>query len=133
MNHCRPVQAKKVATHLQKHGAPVDEPDAPLGGRFVWTKKIEKDLASGVSVSEFSRKAEQQRKEDRLVSAAHRPCPAQTLELPHESCMSCTTWMPNAPRVDPLAAVLRLQTAVSGELIRLMAASSCLTLVSARS
>ena len=57
-----------MANHLQKHGAPVDEPDAPLGGRFVWTKKIEKDLASGVSVSEFSRKAEQQRKEDRLVS-----------------------------------------------------------------
>ncbi len=66
--HLTLLQAKKVANHLQKHGAPVDEPDAPLGGRFVWTKKIEKDLASGVSVSEFSRKAEAQRKEDRLVS-----------------------------------------------------------------
>ena len=66
--HLTVLQAKKVANHLQKHGAPVDEPDAPLGGRFVWTKKIEKDIASGVSVSEFSRKAEQQRKEDRLVS-----------------------------------------------------------------
>jgi hypothetical protein len=70
IRHHHPPQAKKVASHLQKHGAPVDEPDAPLGGRFVWTKKIEKDLASGVSVSEFSRKAEQQRKEDRLVSGA---------------------------------------------------------------
>ncbi len=74
--HLPVLQAKKVANHLQKHGAPVDEPDAPLGGRFVWTKKIEKDIASGVSVSEFSRKAEQQRKEDRLVSTSTLPSAA---------------------------------------------------------
>ena len=80
------LQAKKVANHLQKHGAPVDEPDAPLGGRFVWTKKIEKDIASGVSVSEFSRKAEQQRKEDRLVSSLLVRLPLPSVSAVRRNC-----------------------------------------------
>lgn len=66
-------QAKKVAQHMQKHSAGADDADAPLGGgRFVWTKKIEKDLASGVDVREFSKKAEHQRAIERQVSS--KPC-----------------------------------------------------------
>ena len=59
---------------MQKLSAPADDADAPLGGgRFVWTKKIEKDLASGVDVREFSKKAEHQRAIERQVSPGLKP------------------------------------------------------------
>jgi hypothetical protein len=67
------MQAHKVASHLrkQKVAAPVDfNTETPLdatGQRFVWTKKIEKDIMHGVSVSEFSSRAEKRRQEERQV------------------------------------------------------------------
>ena len=67
-------QAKKVAKHLQKHstgGAGYSNEDNPFGDanlsdRFVWGKKIEKQLAEGVDVRELTAKAETRRHAERL-------------------------------------------------------------------
>lgn len=38
-----------------------------LGYRFVWRKKIEKDVAQGVGLDMFSVKAEKKRQKERMV------------------------------------------------------------------
>lgn len=38
--------------------------------RFVWGKKIEKQIAEGVSLKELSAKAEQKRMQERMVSCS---------------------------------------------------------------
>eukprot|EP00887_Chlorella_sp_A99_P001190 scaffold14.g1190.t1 len=66
--------AKKVAQHLQKHstgGAGYSNEDNPFGDtnlteRFVWGKKIEKQLAEGVDVRELTARAEARRHAERL-------------------------------------------------------------------
>lgn len=71
-----PLQAKKVAQHLKKHkvtGIDYTDNDNPFGDsnlteRFVWGKKIEKELASGRDVREMTAKAEMRRQAERLVS-----------------------------------------------------------------
>lgn len=71
------TQAAKVAKHLKKHadGATghgyTDEAnrfnDANVTERFVWGKKIEKQLREGADVRDLTSKAERQRQEERLV------------------------------------------------------------------
>ena len=63
---CRP-QAKDIADHLKKKSVTANgEPGAQ---RFVWGKKIEKDIQSGASIKDFTKKAEQERQRQREVSA----------------------------------------------------------------
>ena len=70
-----PLQAKKVARHLKKHNTGShgytneENPfgDAQLTERFVWGKKIEKQIQEGVSLKELSARAEQKRMEERMV------------------------------------------------------------------
>jgi hypothetical protein len=65
-----------VAQHLKKHkvtGIDYTDNDNPFGDsnlteRFVWGKKIEKELASGRDVREMTAKAEMRRQAERLVS-----------------------------------------------------------------
>lgn len=70
-----PLQAKKVERHLKKHGGlggfgytDEDNPfgDARLSERFVWGKKIEKQLVDGADVKDLTAKAEQRRQNDRM-------------------------------------------------------------------
>ena len=70
------LQAKKVASHLKKHsgGHGYTDQDNPFGDsnvteRFVWGKKLEKQIQSGVDVKDLGAKAEKRRQEERLVSA----------------------------------------------------------------
>lgn len=68
--------AKKVTRHLEAHGAKraiaayTDEEnpfgDPTLGKRFVWGKKIEKQIAQGVDVKELTAKAEERRYRERM-------------------------------------------------------------------
>ncbi|KAK9806113.1 hypothetical protein WJX72_002023 [[Myrmecia] bisecta] len=67
--------AKKVAKHLKKHGEGAGHGytndtnpfgDSNVQERFVWGKKIEKQLQSGVDVRELTSKAERQRQIERL-------------------------------------------------------------------
>jgi hypothetical protein len=77
-SHCcsHLVQAKKVAQHLKKHkvtGTGYTNEDNPFGDtnlddRFVWGKKITKELSSGRDVREMTAKAEMKRQAERLVS-----------------------------------------------------------------
>ena len=68
------MQAKKVASHLKKHsgGHGYTNQDNPFGDsnvseRFVWGKKLEKQIQSGVDVKELTARAEKRRQEERLV------------------------------------------------------------------
>ena len=70
------MQAKKVASHLKKHsgGHGYTDQDNPFGDsnvteRFVWGKKLEKQIQSGVDVKDLGAKAEKRRQEERLVRA----------------------------------------------------------------
>jgi hypothetical protein len=71
------LQAKKVTKHLKKHSttghgyAEAENPfgDANLSDRFVWGKKIEKQLREGADVRELTAKAERERQLERLVGA----------------------------------------------------------------
>ena len=70
------MQAKKVASHLKKHsgGHGYTDQDNPFGDsnvteRFVWSKKLEKQIQSGVDVKDLGAKAEKRRQEERLVRA----------------------------------------------------------------
>ncbi|PRW50888.1 cactin isoform A [Chlorella sorokiniana] len=66
--------AKKVAQHLKKHkvtGVGYTDTDNPFGDtnlteRFVWGKKIEKEIASGRDVRDMTARAEMQRQAERL-------------------------------------------------------------------
>ena len=63
---CGP-QAKDIADHLKKKSVTANgEPGAQ---RFVWGKKIEKDIQSGASIKDFTKKAEQERQRQREVRA----------------------------------------------------------------
>jgi hypothetical protein len=69
------MQAKKVTKHLQKHATTghgyvdTENPfnDANLSERFVWGKKIEKQLREGADVRELTARAERERQLERLV------------------------------------------------------------------
>lgn len=68
------MQAKKVANHLKKHngGHGYTDQDNPFGDskvneRFVWGKKIEKQIQSGVNLKDLTAKAEKRKQEERLV------------------------------------------------------------------
>lgn len=65
------MQVKKVEKHLKKQKTgEAGGPAEGLGGqKFVWTKKIQKEIESGASLEQFSKRAERQRYEERLVSA----------------------------------------------------------------
>ena len=63
-----------MANHLKKHsgGHGYTDQDNPFGDskvneRFVWGKKIEKQIQSGVDVKDLTAKAERRRQEERLV------------------------------------------------------------------
>lgn len=66
--------AKKVAQHLKKHkvtGTGYSNEDNPFGDtnlteRFVWGKKIEKEIAGGRDVRDMTAKAEMKRQAERL-------------------------------------------------------------------
>ncbi|DBA94110.1 hypothetical protein WJX77_004695 [Trebouxia sp. C0004] len=65
--------AKKVANHLKKHsgGHGYTDQDNPFGDsnvteRFVWGKKLEKQIQSGVDVKDLTARAEKRRQEERL-------------------------------------------------------------------
>ena len=71
-------QAKKVTRHLQKSAAATghgytnaENPfgDANVTQRFVWGKKIEKQLQEGADVRDLTAKAEKERQLERLVRA----------------------------------------------------------------
>lgn len=57
------VQARKITEHRKKELMTGDAPAAP----FVWTKKIEKDIVEGASVKNFSKRAEREKHEERMV------------------------------------------------------------------
>lgn len=75
------LQAKKVAQHLKKHrvtGIDYTNEDNPFGDanlteRFVWGKKIEKEIVSGRDVRDMTAKAEARRQAERLVRGPCRP------------------------------------------------------------
>lgn len=83
-------QAKKVAQHLKKHrvtGIDYTNEDNPFGDanlteRFVWGKKIEKELVSGRDVRDMTAKAEARRQAERLVSGAGRAACRRGLPAP---------------------------------------------------
>lgn len=71
---CIIMQAKKVANHLKKHsgGHGYTDQDNPFGDsnvteRFVWGKKLEKQIQSGVDVKDLGARAEKRRQDERLV------------------------------------------------------------------
>ncbi len=78
VNPCPPAQAKKVTRHLQKHsgaGHGYTDTDNPFGDsnvnqKFVWNKKIEKQIHAGTDIRELTARAEQQRQQARLVRPA---------------------------------------------------------------
>lgn len=84
------LQAKKVAQHLKKHrvtGIDYTNEDNPFGDanlteRFVWGKKIEKELVSGRDVRDMTAKAEARRQAERLVRARNTPASC-SLNPPH--------------------------------------------------
>lgn len=67
-------QAKKLERHLKKHqlgGFGYTDDDNPFGDhnlseRFVWGRKIEKQIAEGMDVHDMTAKAEQRRQAERL-------------------------------------------------------------------
>lgn len=68
------LQAKKLASHLKRHsgGHGYTNQDNPFGDsnvseRFVWGKKLEKQIQQGVDVRDLTARAEKRRQEDRLV------------------------------------------------------------------
>ncbi len=71
------LQAKKVMKNLEKGGAEghgytdAENPfgDAKVSERFVWGKKIEKQMQEGADVRDLTSKAERKRQEERLVCA----------------------------------------------------------------
>ena len=74
VEYCIIMQAKKVASHLKKHsgGHGYTDQDNPFGDsnvteRFVWGKKLEKQIQSGVDVKDLGAKAEKLRQDERLV------------------------------------------------------------------
>jgi hypothetical protein len=83
------LQAKKVTKHLQKaaatgHGYTNSENpfgDANVTQRFVWGKKIEKQLQEGADVRELTAKAERERQLERLVC-----CPIHAAAFLPPSC-----------------------------------------------
>ena len=68
MLFCAHPQAKEISDHLKKKSAGAA---AEPGGtaKFVWGKKIEKDIAEGASVKDFSKKAERVRQTRREVGS----------------------------------------------------------------
>ena len=72
------LQALKVGEHLRKHkvtGTGYTNEDNPFGDtnlteRFVWGKKLQKEIAGGRDVREMTAKAEMARQAERLVRAA---------------------------------------------------------------
>ena len=68
------LQAKKVEKHLKKHrlnGIEYDDEDNPFGDtklseRFVWGKKIEKEIEGGADVREMAARAQEKRHKERL-------------------------------------------------------------------
>jgi len=68
------LQAKKLERHLVKHqlgGFGYTNDDNPFGDtslteRFVWGKKIEKQIAEGANVADLTARAEQQRQKERI-------------------------------------------------------------------
>ena len=81
---CLLTQAKKVTKHLQKaagtgHGyTNTENPfgDANLTQRFVWGKKIEKQIHEGADVRDLTAKAERERQLERLVRTLFSACSA---------------------------------------------------------
>lgn len=63
-NSCQ-LQAKEIADHMKKKSATAG--GEPGVQKFVWGKKIEKDIASGASVKDFTKKAELERQRQREV------------------------------------------------------------------
>lgn len=68
-----------MANHLKKHsgGHGYTDQDNPFGDskvneRFVWGKKIEKQIQSGVDLKDLTAKAERQKQDERLVSSMSR-------------------------------------------------------------
>lgn len=61
-------QALKVTAHLQRAAANAGE-----GPKFVWTKKVEKELVGGTRVKELSAFCDKERHVERLVSG-HSHC-----------------------------------------------------------
>lgn len=64
------AQAQKVASHLKRHAEPEEDDGDGLGpstGKFVWHKKIEKQLLDGAKVQDLTVKAERQRQRERQV------------------------------------------------------------------
>ena len=64
-----------MANHLKKHsgGHGYTDQDNPFGDskvneRFVWGKKIEKQIQSGVDLKDLTAKAEKRKQDERLVS-----------------------------------------------------------------
>ena len=78
--HALCPQAKKVTRHLQKSAAGghgytnAENPfgDANVTQRFVWGKKIEKQLQEGADVRDLTARAERERQVERLVRAPPR-------------------------------------------------------------
>lgn len=66
-------QAQKVASQLKRDGAPGDDdaPDAGAG-KFVWHKKIEKQILDGAKVKDLTIEAERKRHRERQVRGAAR-------------------------------------------------------------
>ena len=63
-----------MANHLKKHsgGHGYTDQDNPFGDskvneRFVWGKKIEKQIQSGVDLKDLTAKAEKRKQDERLV------------------------------------------------------------------
>lgn len=85
------LQAKKVMKNLEKGGAAghgytnSENPfrDAKVSERFVWGKKIEKQLQEGADVRDLTSKAERKRQEERLV------CPSTSMNNIKTSTMTC--------------------------------------------
>ena len=85
-NSSSPVrpQAKDIADHLKKKSVTANgEPGAQ---RFVWGKKIEKDIQSGASIKDFTKKAEQERQRQREVSTCTRR------RCQHSPALPCLWW-----------------------------------------
>lgn len=77
-----PVQAKKIARHLESKDAGAAAAAAPAetmgpytaaptataapSTKFVWTKKIENDLTHGGSIKDYTARAEREKQEERL-------------------------------------------------------------------
>ena len=68
------VQARKLAAHLKKQDTDPSAADAG-GARFVWQKKIEKDLGEGADVHDFSKKAQRRKQQEREVGTLRPPEP----------------------------------------------------------